>query len=102
MLSLQRRTISLRRCRYGRIIDRICGQRSQASAIKARSVIAWVALAARPLRIDELLAGVSHGTFPYTLNERTKLPHSVLELAKPLIEIDNNGHVSFIHFTVKE
>lgn len=67
-----------------------------------RSVIAWVALSARPLRVHELLAGVAHGTFPHTLNERTRLPASVLELAKPLIEIDHCGQVSFVHFTLKE
>jgi len=83
-------------------LDRICHQQSPATATKARSIIAWVALTARPLRVQELLAGLAHGSAPHELNERTRLPASVLDLAKPLIEIDHNDQVSFVHFTVKE
>jgi hypothetical protein len=36
------------------------------------------------------------------LTERSKLPATVFDLCKPLIQIEEDGRVSFIHFTVQK
>ena len=75
---------------------------SASSSSKARNLMAWIAHAERPLRLQELLAGLTLGASPYVLNDKTKQPESVLDLIRPLIDINNKGVVSFVHFTVKE
>jgi hypothetical protein len=58
--------------------------------------------ARRPLRTIELQDAIVFATGHEALTDRTKLPATVLDLCKPLIQTNAEGYLSFVHFTVKE
>ncbi|KAH7385941.1 hypothetical protein BKA66DRAFT_403042, partial [Pyrenochaeta sp. MPI-SDFR-AT-0127] len=68
----------------------------------AVNILNWIICARRPLRIAELKDAIVFAIGNSTLTERSKLPATVLDLCRPLIQTHADGHVSFIHFTVQE
>jgi hypothetical protein len=56
----------------------------------------------RPLRVIELQDAIVFASGAVSLSERSKLPPSIVDLCKPLIQADENGQISFVHFTVQE
>jgi len=64
--------------------------------------MAWIALAERPLQTLEILSGLALGTYPFIVDELKKPTLSIFDLIKPLIHLSDDGHVTFVHFTVRE
>lgn len=64
--------------------------------------MAWIALAERPLRCQEILSGITLGTAPYVIDDTRRVALSVFDQIRPLIDVKSDGTVSFVHFTVKE
>jgi hypothetical protein len=82
--------------RYGMLLKRLQGDP------KARELLAWVALASRPLKVHELLDGVCLARAPFILDRTTKLFQAEIHRCEPLLEIDVNGNVDFVHLSAKE
>lgn len=86
---------------YDRILARVTFLNSP-SRERAVNILNWIICARRPLRIAELKDAIVFAIGNSTLTERSKLPATVLDLCRPLIQTHADGHVSFIHFTVQE
>ncbi|KAK0110163.1 hypothetical protein ONS95_002814 [Cadophora gregata] len=84
---------------YERILDRI--QLDPAAAI-AINILEWMACSHRPLRIYELLDGISFRPDHPTFDSRPKMDIAVLDLCRPLIEIGPSCVLDFVHFSAKE
>ena len=65
-------------------------------------MLSWIASANRPLKTYEVVDGIVLCKDPHLLNESTKLTSQELDRCRPLIEVNDFGKVSFVHFTVKE
>ncbi|CAN9342142.1 unnamed protein product [Alternaria alternata] len=86
---------------YSRIVHRIMLY-SPLSRERTINILKWMLCSRRPLRIIELRDAIVFASGAVSLSERSQLPSSVVELCKPLIQTDDNGQVSFVHFTVQE
>ncbi|KAF1849355.1 uncharacterized protein K460DRAFT_404584 [Cucurbitaria berberidis CBS 394.84] len=86
---------------YDRILARVM-LLSPSSRERANSMLNWMICGRRPLRSVELQDAIAFATGQDTLTERSKLPKTILDLCKPLIQTHSDGHVSFVHFTVQE
>ncbi|PVH71621.1 hypothetical protein DL98DRAFT_363413, partial [Cadophora sp. DSE1049] len=84
---------------YERILDRI--QQDPAAAI-AINILEWMACSHRPLRIHELLDGISFRPDNSTFHSRPKMDIDVLDLCRPLIENGPSNILDFVHFSAKE
>ena len=62
-----------------------------------------MACSVRPLKVWEIQDGIVFQAGVNTiLDESTKLPETVLELCKPMIEKGPGHTVDFVHFSAKE
>ena len=87
---------------YGRIIERIQKDMSEGNRAKTVRILSWIAFSCRPLKVHELLDGVTLHEDNLVLNEISRLEASVLELCKPIIEETHGNVVEFVHFSAKE
>lgn len=87
---------------YGRILQRIKEDLSDADSKKASRLLSWIIFAERPLKLHELLDGIAFCTSPNILDNTTKLTKRVLDLCKPIVEITREGVVSLVHFSAKQ
>ena len=87
---------------YGRIIERIQKDMSESNRAKAVRILSWIAFSCRPLKVHELLDGVTLHEGNLLLNETSRLEVSVLDLCKPIIEGTHDKVVEFVHFSAKE
>ena len=87
---------------YGRIIERIEKDMSDINRKKTLRILCWVAFSYRPLKMNELLDGISLHEENTVLNHSSRLGVSVIELCKPLIEYTYGKTVEFVHFSAKE
>ncbi|KAK5121671.1 hypothetical protein LTR85_004843 [Meristemomyces frigidus] len=87
---------------YGRLLQHIRADSPRGNLQKARAIFSWIACAARPLKVYELLDALAFCTHPYVLSDHTKLAAQQLDRCKPLIEVDRYGCVCFVHASVKE
>lgn len=62
----------------------------------------WLICSRRPLREEELQDAIIFAAGNNQLTERSKLPATVLDLCKPLIQVHDDRTVGFVHFTVQE
>lgn len=58
--------------------------------------------ARRPLRKEELQNALVFDENNYALTDENKLPEAVVNVCKPLIQMQADHTVTFIHFTVQE
>jgi hypothetical protein len=86
---------------YKRIVDRIVLLHPLSHDL-AMITLSWMTCCRRPLLSSELLDAIIFGAGSQTLTERSKLLVTILDLCKPLVQTHNDGHVSFVHFTVQE
>ncbi|KAL1798027.1 hypothetical protein ACET3X_004633 [Alternaria dauci] len=86
---------------YARIVHRIMLYSPQ-SRERTISILKWMLCSRRPLRVTELQDAIVFASGNVSLSERSKLPGSIVDLCKPLIQTDDNGQISFVHFTVQE
>ncbi|KAF2129964.1 hypothetical protein P153DRAFT_356631 [Dothidotthia symphoricarpi CBS 119687] len=85
---------------YSRIVARIQAL-NDSSRERAMIILNWLVCSRRPLRQTELQdAIVFAGNMKMT--QRSKLPTTVLDLCKPLIQIHDDRTVTFVHFTIQE
>ena len=87
---------------YGRIIERIQKDMSESNRAKTFRILSWIAFSCRPLKVHEMLDGVTLHEGNLVLNEMSRLEVSVLELCKPIIEETQGKVVEFVHFSAKE
>lgn len=87
---------------YGRIIERIQKDMSDNNRYKTLRILSWIAFSCRPLKIHELLDGVTLHEGNLVLDESSRLDVSVLDLCKPIIEEGNGKTIEFVHFSAKE
>ena len=87
---------------YGRIIERIQKHMSEGNRAKTVRILSWIAFSCRPLKVRELLDGVTLHEDNLVLNKISRLEESVLELCKPIIEETHGKVVEFVHFSAKE
>ncbi|KAH8698037.1 hypothetical protein GQ44DRAFT_832316 [Phaeosphaeriaceae sp. PMI808] len=86
---------------YDRIVARIT-LLPQLSRERAMSILNWMICSRRLLRISELQDMIVFAGGQVSLTERSKLPASIIDLCKPLVQTDDNDQISFVHFTVQE
>ncbi|KAF8859961.1 PLU-1-domain-containing protein [Acephala macrosclerotiorum] len=85
---------------YGRILKRIMDEHGTAS--HAIRVLQWMACCCRPLKIYEILDGITLRPTCPTLNCKTRIRKEVLDLCRPLIEDGPSETLDFVHFSAKE
>jgi hypothetical protein len=87
--------------RYARIIERLkaLGSQSNKRAIK---ILQWMVCARRPLRVAELQNALVFDEDNFVLTDENKLPETVVNICKPLIQRQSDSTVTFVHFTVQE
>jgi hypothetical protein len=56
----------------------------------------------RPLKAIEIQDAVAFSGNSAVLNDKTKLPVTVIDLCKPLIQVLADNTVVFVHFTIQE
>jgi hypothetical protein len=54
------------------------------------------------MRISELQDAIVFAAGSTTLTPRSKLPATIVDLCRPLIQTHADGQISFVHFTVQE
>ncbi|CAN9120026.1 unnamed protein product [Alternaria alternata] len=86
---------------YSRIVHRIMLYPIQ-SRERTTNILKWMLCSRRPLRVIELQDAIVFASGAVSLSERSKLPPNIVDLCKPLIQTDDNGQISFVHFTVRE
>ncbi|CAN9203513.1 unnamed protein product [Alternaria alternata] len=86
---------------YSRIVHRIMLYPTQ-SRERTINILKWMLCSRRPLRVIELQDAIVFASGAVSLSERSKLPPNIVDLCKPLIQTDDNGQISFVHFTVQE
>ncbi|CAN9263627.1 unnamed protein product [Alternaria alternata] len=86
---------------YSRIVHRIMLYPIQ-SRERTINILKWMLCSRRPLRVIELQDAIVFASGAVSLSERSKLPPSIVDLCKPLIQADENEQISFVHFTVQE
>ncbi|CAN9280399.1 unnamed protein product [Alternaria alternata] len=86
---------------YSRIVHRIMLYPTQ-SRERTINILKWMLCSKRPLRVIELQDAIVFASGAVSLSERSKLPPNIVDLCKPLIQTDDNGQISFVHFTVQE
>ncbi|RYO63735.1 hypothetical protein AA0116_g4050 [Alternaria tenuissima] len=86
---------------YSRIVHRIMLYPTQ-SRERTINILKWMLCSKRPLRVIELQDAIVFASGAVSLSERSKLPPNIVDLCKPLIQTDDNGQISFFHFTVQE
>ena len=86
---------------YARIVHRIMLYSPQ-SRERTINILKWMMCSRRPLRVIELQDAIVFASGAVSLSERSKLPPNIVDLCKPLIQTDDNGQISFFHFTVQE
>ncbi|KAB2109040.1 hypothetical protein AG0111_0g2533 [Alternaria gaisen] len=86
---------------YSRIVHRIMLYPIQ-SRERTINILKWMMCSKRPLRVTELQDAIVFASGAVSLSERSKLPPDIVDLCKPLIQTDDNGQISFVHFTVQE
>jgi hypothetical protein len=69
---------------------------------KVMRILAWLALAKRPLKRHELIHGVSVTPETPVLTRWDVFDGSVIDKCKPLVEELSDGSIALIHFTVEE
>jgi hypothetical protein len=74
----------------------------QSSAAYAIRILQWMACYYRPLRIYEVLDGISLRPGCTMLNHKTRMRREVLDLCRPLIEDGLFDTLDFVHFSAKE
>ncbi|KAH6710613.1 hypothetical protein BKA61DRAFT_612024 [Leptodontidium sp. MPI-SDFR-AT-0119] len=84
---------------YGRILDRIVQEPAAALAI---SILEWMACSQRPLKVYELVDGISFRPENSSFDARPKMDPEVLNLCRPLIEYGSSNILEFVHFSAKE
>lgn len=65
-------------------------------------ILRWMICSRRPLSIAELRVAVHFASGKTTISQDSQLPATVLNICKPLIQTYDDGHASFVHFTVQE
>ena len=86
---------------YARIVHRIMLYPVQ-SRERTINILKWILCSRRPLRVIELQDAIVFASGAVSLSEESKLPPNIVDLCKPLIQMDDNGQISFAHFTVRE
>jgi hypothetical protein len=66
------------------------------------NILKWMICSRRPLRVAELQDAVVFASGAVSLSERSKLPTGIVDRCRPLVQIDDNEQISFVHFTVQE
>ncbi|PVH68513.1 hypothetical protein DL98DRAFT_599456 [Cadophora sp. DSE1049] len=84
---------------YARILDRIKKERGSASAIR---ILEWMAYSYRPLKVHELLEGISFRSSSLSSDNRPEMKRDVLNLCRPLVEDGPSDTLDFVHFSAKE
>ncbi|KAF8865135.1 hypothetical protein BDZ45DRAFT_474377 [Acephala macrosclerotiorum] len=84
---------------YGRILKRIMAEHGPTSP--AIRILHWMACCYRPLKIFEILDGISLRPNCTTLNRKTRMHKKVLDLCRPLVEDGPSGTLEFVHFSAK-
>ncbi|KAH7092161.1 hypothetical protein FB567DRAFT_434738, partial [Paraphoma chrysanthemicola] len=69
---------------------------------RACTILNWMVCSRRPMRVTELQDAIVFATSSSVLTPRSKLPGSIIDLCRPLIQTHADGQVSFVHFTVQE
>ncbi|CAM1505698.1 Fc.00g113350.m01.CDS01 [Cosmosporella sp. VM-42] len=87
---------------YDRILSVICQRQAGKQTEKIMRVLAWVTLARRPLKRQEILHGVGVTTDTPVLNRWNVLGEGAIDKCKPLVEELSDGSIAFIHFTARE
>ena len=64
--------------------------------------LGWIACSYRPLKVHELLDGLSFNYSDTILTPETKIQKRILDLCRPLVEEGPRTTVNFVHFTAKE
>ncbi|KAF7670744.1 hypothetical protein GT037_011195, partial [Alternaria burnsii] len=86
---------------YARIVHRIMLYSPQ-SRERTINILKWMLCSRRPLRVAELQDAVVFASGAVSLSERSKLPASIVDRCRPLVQTDDNEQISFVHFTVQE
>ncbi|KAH7068217.1 hypothetical protein BKA63DRAFT_109499 [Paraphoma chrysanthemicola] len=86
---------------YSRIVSRI-SLLPALSRERACSILNWMVCSRRPMRVSELQDTIVFAASSIVLTPRSKLPASIIDLCRPLIQTHADGQVSFVHFTVQE
>jgi hypothetical protein len=96
-------SLPLTRFRYGRILVRIVNSNNSRNTNSlAIRTLGWIACSYRPMKVHELLDGVSFNYSNTILTPTTKIHKQVLDLCRPLIEEGPCTAVNFLHFSAKE
>ncbi|KAL4877424.1 hypothetical protein BJY04DRAFT_198337 [Aspergillus karnatakaensis] len=85
---------------YARIVARIDKLRPPLRD-KARTMLGWVGCSPRPLTMQELVHALAIQTGSVEPTRITSAPPNLGKLCGPIVEVVD-GHVQFVHFTVKE
>ncbi|KAF2642645.1 hypothetical protein P280DRAFT_395523 [Massarina eburnea CBS 473.64] len=86
---------------YARIMERV-HILNPVSKTRVTRILEWMLSSRRPLRTIELQDAIVFSGNNMTLDKRSKLPVSIIDLCKPLITVVDDGTVVFVHFTVQE
>jgi len=68
---------------------------------QAIRIMEWIASSYRPVKVYEVQDGVSLRPGQTTLDEKTKVASSVIDVCRPLIQVGRDGAIKFVHFSVR-
>ncbi|KAI9674908.1 MAG: hypothetical protein M1822_009011 [Bathelium mastoideum] len=87
---------------YGRILTRICNHQDPLLSKRTMQILGWICCSQRSLKRFELLPALAITSQRPTLDDSSMPSSQVFDTCKPLVEVRNDGSVTFVHFSVKE